>query len=113
MPTTKPAPVPFRPCCRLRCAGQLKEVLRWWGGEREDGGAKPRAPHIVGPLGKLACAPQNKAQWTKAVLDKAEPRNSHQPGNKLWDQLRRTMPPAARVLLQELEGAGEGAAGAV
>ena len=107
VPTAKPSPPLFRPCRGLCFAGQLKEVLRFWGGERVNG-AKPRAPRIEGTLGKLSCAPEDKAQWTKVVLDMVEPENSHAPGNKLWDRLRRTMPPSARALLLELGGAGDG-----
>jgi len=71
-------------------------------------GAKPPAPRIAGTLGRLSCGPGDKAQWTKLVLDNVEPENSHVPGNSLWERLRRTMPPAARALLQELSGSGDG-----
>ena len=85
-------------------------MLRWWGGGGEDGKIKPPVPQIEGTSGKMSCAPKDKTQWITAVLDKAEPRNSYGPGHKAWARLRRTMPPAARALLQELEGAGDGAA---
>ena len=75
-----------------------------------NGGAKPPAPRVVGTLGKLKCGSGDKSKWTKVVLDRVEPKNSHAPGNNLWERLRRTMPPAAQALLQELGGVGDGQA---
>ena len=72
------------------------DVLRWWA----EGGAVPRTEGLVG---SMSFAPQSKSQWAMAVLDEAEPNHSHTPGNSSWDRLRRTMPPAARLLLQELQ----------
>jgi hypothetical protein len=62
----------------------------------------------VGTLGKLNSGFGDTAKRTKVVLDRVEPKNSHAPGDKLWERLRRTMPPAARALLQELGDVGDG-----
>ena len=89
--------------CLLIPAGQLVAVLRWWGkGGEESGSGSRAAPTVEGLTGKMCFSNAAKSQWTMAVLDEAEPGHCHTPGSSKWERLRRTMPPAARALLQEL-----------
>ena len=65
-------------------------------------------PLIEGLAGRLSTSNKAKVEWALAVLKQAEPGSTHRPGSDNWDRLRRTMPPAAWALLQELASQGDG-----
>jgi hypothetical protein len=124
---TLPANPACPPCLSLS-ADQLKELLLWWGGGQDTSGeggsgedssaegGKPdrrKEPQIEGLTGKMSFASQAKVDWIKAVLKQAEPNSTHAPGSGTWQQLRNTMPPAARALLEELASEGGGQPGVV
>ena len=87
-------------------------MLRYWGGSGEgDVSSNQRtAPHIDGLTGTMQLSNKAKRQWTKAVLTQAGQASGD---DSSWDRLSRTMPPAARALLRELDSQNDGQPGTV
>lgn len=80
------------------------EVLRWWiGGGDGDCASDLAGLRLVGLVGRMSFNNKEKKQWSKAVVQQA----GHTEQQSSWDRLKRTMPPAARVLLRELELGGD------
>jgi hypothetical protein len=55
----------------------------------------------------MSFASQAKVEWAQAVLKQAEPGSTYGPSTSSWSRLSKSMPPAARALLEASEGGGQ------